>query len=791
MIMDNFINAREKELLRLNEEFGWSLNLAELKRAQKYFKELKRNPTRAEIETIAQTWSEHCKHKTFSGPVEFYFGKKKKIFKNLFKETIVYVTRKLNKKWCLSVFKDNAGIIEMSPKSKWALAFKAETHNHPCAIAPYGGAETGVGGVIRDILGTGLGAKPILNTDNFCFGPLEKEKMPKGFLSPKKIFEGVVEGVRDYGNRMGIPTAAGSVHFDESYLFNPLVYVGCVGLIKKNRIFKKVKKGNLIAVIGGPTGRDGIHGATFSSADIDENASSSAVQIGHAVNEKKVLDVIMKASERNLYDALTDCGAGGFSSAVGELGAETGVFVDLSKAFLKDSSIKPWEIWVSESQERMVLSVPKNKIKELEKICEIEECPICVLGAFDGSGKLRVFYKKEKLIDMDMSFLHGGIPKFFKKAVYNPKIKYGFLPKEKKDYGEDLKKILKDLNVCSKEEIVRQYDHEVQGGCVVKPFCGREGITPTDAAVIWPYSFTQEPGNFEGFAVSHGFNFSAGKIDPYISAFYAIDEAVRSLACVGADISRTALLDNFCCGNPNNPFILGDFTAAALGCRDAALAYKTPFISGKDSFYNQSKVNGKDYAITLSLLISAIAPIKDVRKAVSPEFKKAGNPIYLFGKIKKGLGASVYSKIFVLKNNILPAPEPEKHLKDYFALIKAIEKYYAVSAHDVSKGGIAAALTKMSFDGLSCEIDLKKALSQKGISETELLFSEGTGMILAEIDAKKEMEFLKIAKNARVSKIGFVSKSGKISVKFGEKKLIEEEANYLRSAWKNALRDKL
>ncbi len=787
--MENFINASKKELLKLNEKFGWSLNSAELEKARAYFAGLGRNPTRAEMETIAQTWSEHCKHKTFSGPVELCIGGRKRLFRNLFKETIVKATLKLNKKWCLSVFKDNAGVIEMSPRSKWGLAFKAETHNHPCAVAPYGGAETGVGGVIRDILGTGLGAKPVLNTDNFCFGPFEKEKMPKGFLPPKKIYEGVVEGVRDYGNRMGIPTAAGSVHFDESYTFNPLVYVGCVGLIRKDRIFKKIKKGDLIVVIGGPTGRDGIHGATFSSADIDENTGSSAVQIGHAVNEKKVLDVIMKAADKKLYNALTDCGAGGFSSAIGELGADTGACVDLSKALLKDSSVKPWEIWVSESQERMVLSVPRKNLAALKDICGIEECPICVLGSFDGSGRLRVFFGNEKIIDMDMAFLHGGLPKFVKKAVYKPRPEIKHFTHKPKDYNEVLNRIISDVNVCSKEAIIRQYDHEVQGATVLKPFCGKSGNTPSDAAVIWPYAFTGEMDNYEGFAVSHGFDSQSGKINPYLMSFYAIDEAIRSLACAGADISRTALLDNFCCANPGNPHILGDFAMAALGCRDAAIAYGAPFISGKDSFYNQSKVKGKDYPIALSLLISAIAPVKDVRKTVSSEFKKAGNPVYLIGRIKGGMGGSVYSKIFKEKNNVLPPCKPREHMKDYLFLSKAVESGFVAAAHDVSKGGLAAAAAKMSFDGLTCKLELGGVC--RGLRTEEALFSQGPGLIIVEVESGKEKAFLKSSCGIRISKIGFVSADEKLEISLRGETQIKADTKKLLSLWKNSLGDKI
>jgi phosphoribosylformylglycinamidine synthase len=785
-IINNFIAMDIIELDRINKKYLWSLNIKELKKAQDYFKKLGRNPARAEMETIAQTWSEHCKHKTFSGPVKLLKNGCEYKFKNLFKETIVYATEKLNKKWCLSVFKDNAGIIELESGSKWAIAFKAETHNHPCAIEPYGGAETGVGGVIRDILGVGLGAKPVLNTDNFCFGPLYEENMPKGFLRPKRIFDGVVEGVRDYGNRMGIPTAAGSIYFDKGYLFNPLVYVGCVGIMPKNKIEKKVKRGDLIVVIGGPTGRDGIHGATFSSADIEDASYSSAVQIGHAINEKKCLDVIMKARDLNLYNAITDCGAGGFSSAIGELGSQTGAIVELSNAILKDKNISPWEIWVSESQERMVLSVSEDKINKLKEICKIEECPICVLGNFRGGDKLIVNYKGKNLINLDMSFLHGGIPKMEKLAVYNDREVCEEIEINERDNNKILEKLICDENVCSRRSVIEQYDHEVQGGTAIKPFCGPEFKSPSDGSIIWPHSATGELNNFSGFAISHGFNCEIGKISPYKMAFYAIDEAFRNLTCLGAEIDKVALLDNFCSANPDEPNILGDFAMAAIGCRDAALAYRSPFISGKDSFYNQSKINGKNYPIPLSLLISALASVKDVRKVITSDFKEAGNPIYLIGMSVKGLGGSVYSKIYKSKNNYISSLNPKENLYNFKKISASIMKGIIISAHDVSQGGMAVALAEMCFGNMGCVVDTDKILKEQSVSEVELLFGEGGSKIIVEVAKNKENDFLRIC-DRNVSKLGYVEKSGEFIIKNKGKVIIKEKVKKLFELWDRSL----
>ncbi|MBI4655650.1 MAG: phosphoribosylformylglycinamidine synthase subunit PurL [Elusimicrobia bacterium] len=801
-LLNDFAFLGNEELLSLNNACGWSLNIKELLQIQNHFRKLKRPPTRAEMETIAQTWSEHCKHKTFAGPVVFKCNGKTKKYKNLFKETIVKATRKLHKKWCLSVFKDNAGIVEFGKNKKWGLAFKVETHNHPCAIEPYGGAETGVGGVIRDIMGVGLGAKPVLNTDVFFFGRIDsKMKLPPHALSAGRIFRGVVEGVRDYGNRMGIPTAAGGICFDDGYALNSLVYVGCAGIIPVEKIHKKAKTGDIILAIGGRTGRDGIHGATFSSADIVEETSSSAVQIGHAINEKKVLDALLKARDLNLYNAVTDCGAGGFSSAIGELGAETGARVCLENAKLKDTSLAPWEIWVSESQERMILSVPAGNIKKFIEILEAENCEYCSLGHFTNDKKLVVTHKGTPVVNLDMSFLHGGIPKLAKQAShrlpsYADRLRKGRQvtghkppKKNKKYYLQILKRILSHSNVCSRHSVIQQYDHEVQGGTIVKPLAGLNQNGPSDAAVIWPHSATGDLNDFSGFAVSHGFNPFVGKINPYQMALYSADEAVRNLLCVGADIIKTAFLDNFCAGNPENPEIMGDIVLAAEGCYDAAMGFGAPFISGKDSFYNQSKdANGRDYAIPTTLLISATAPVQDIRKAITMNLKLPGNPVFIAGITAKGLGGSIYNEIEKSGNNHIAQADIKKAVKLYNAILKTIKAGFVASAHDVSDGGFAAAISEMAFaGGLGAEIDLSNMPREKGISEIELLFAESPSRLILEVKADKEKSFLKIVRGLPVSKIGYATSVACLEIKKEGAVLIKENIESLKNCWKQKL----
>jgi phosphoribosylformylglycinamidine synthase len=390
------LNLSNKQLIQLSEKNVLSLSLAEMKAAQDYFEKLGRNPTDVEMETIAQTWSEHCKHKTLTGIIEYTekkgTKKTKRIYNNLLKETVFKATMELNKKWCLSVFKDNAGIIEFDAKN--GIAFKVETHNHPSALEPYGGSATGVGGVVRDILGVGLGAKPLANTDVFCLGnPDAKDsQVPKGVYHPKRIAKGVISGVRDYGNRMGIPTVNGAVYFDEGYTANPLVYCGTMGIIPKSKINKKVNSGDLILVAGGRTGRDGIHGATFSSIQLDQESDVSAVQIGNPIVEKKVLDAMLKARDLNLYRAVTDCGAGGLSSAIGELGNKIGALVYLDRVPLKYGGLVPWEIWISEAQERMVFAVPPKNKRKIAELFSKENVEAVFIGEFTKDKKLTLKY---------------------------------------------------------------------------------------------------------------------------------------------------------------------------------------------------------------------------------------------------------------------------------------------------------------------------------------------------------------------------------------------------------------
>jgi phosphoribosylformylglycinamidine synthase II len=792
MIVD-LTGANEKTLSEISRKGQLYLNLDEMRAIQNYFKKEKRNPTDVELETIAQTWSEHCRHKTFRGVIRYREGKnaKAKMIRNLFKTTIAAATLKLNKKWCISVFHDNAGVIAFD--KDYNVCFKVETHNHPSALEPFGGANTGVGGVIRDTLGTGLAAKPLCNTDVFCFAPPDTPlaSLPSGTLHPKRVMKGVIAGVRDYGNKMGIPTVNGAFVFDKHFAGNPLVFCGNIGLIPKGKEIKRVNKGDLIVTVGGRTGRDGIHGATFSSGELtgeSQTVSSGAVQIGNPIEEKKVQDSLLKAREANLYSAITDCGAGGFSSAVGEMGETTGARVDLDKAPLKYQGLQYHEIWISESQERMVLSVPPQNMEALLKIFEGENVEAVALGEFDGSGRLQLFFHGQQVADLDMSFLHDGLSQKIKEAVYHkPVLKKEKLPKLKtQNLTASLCMALSHYNVASKESVIRVYDHEVQGTSVIKPLVGPATDGPSDAAVI--RGRLDSP---QGIAVSNGINVRMGKIDPFWMAASCIDEAIRQIIAVGGSLERIALLDNFCWGNPDKPDRLGSLVRCAQGCYKAAVAFGTPFISGKDSLYNEYTQNGKSLAIPGTILISAIGIIDDVDRCVTMDFKKAGNSIYVIGTTFDELGGSIYLENLGQLGLRAPQVNFELAVKTYRALEAATKAGLIASLHDCSEGGAAVALAEMAFaGGLGATVLLKKLpYKVKQKREDVLLFSESNSRFIAEVSPVHERTLAKIFKGIPFAKVGTVEASPEFVVYgLNDQPVINARIDELKEIWKSPLK---
>lgn len=800
-------------LMRLSREGQLYLQLAEMQTIQKFFRELGRDPSDAELETVAQTWSEHCSHKTLAGRIQYRGPEGERQFDNMLRETIFAATQQIRKNlgdadWCVSVFKDNAGVVLFN--DDYHAVFKVETHNHPSALEPYGGANTGLGGVIRDPLGTGMGAKPICNTDVFCFAPPDTPAadIPPGVLHPHRVLNGVVSGVRDYGNRMGIPTVNGAVYFDPRYLGNPLVYCGNVGILPRDKAFKQVKAGDHIVAVGGRTGRDGIHGATFSSAELtsqSESLSGGAVQIGNAITEKMVLDVILEARDRELYNAITDCGAGGFSSAVGEMGEELGAVVWLDRCPVKYEGLSYTEIWISEAQERMVLSVSEQQWPELSKLCESEGVEATVIGQFLPTGRLQLMYHGEQVADLDMHWLHEGRPPVIRQAEYQPAATAplsgtgGSTWSVSGDQTKTLTAILGSLNVASKEWIVRQYDHEVQGGSVIKPLVGVCEDGPGDAAVVRPCLDSRR-----GLVISCGMNPRYGDLDTGAMAASAIDEAVRNCVAVGADPSRIAILDNFCWGDCEKPQTLGSLVRAALVCQDVAVTLGTPFISGKDSLNNEFRWTDdtgsrQSLAIPPSLLISAMGQVDDVARCVTMDLKSEDNVLYLVGVTKNELGGSHYSLVRGLTGGQVPQLDAKKAKATFAAVHRAIHGGAVRACHDLSEGGLAAAAAEMAFaGGLGAKIYLAQVphnLAGEKLSPEQmdalLLFSESNTRFLCEVPAELVGAFEAAMEGVRHAAVGEVLAEAKLIFVDADpasaQHVIDADLAALKQAWQKPL----
>ena len=782
-------------LEKLSKDGDLFLNLTEMQAIQDYFRAAGREPTDVELEMIAQTWSEHCGHMTLRSDVAVYDkdGTLVEEIPNLIKNTIFKATQDLNKPWCISVFKDNAGVVEFDEQN--AVCFKVETHNHPSAIEPYGGASTGIGGVVRDPMGTGMGAQPIANTDVFCFGPVDMplDQVPTGVLHPKRVMRGVVSGVRDYGNRMGIPTVNGAVYFDEKYLGNPLVFCGTLGILPRGMCFKEVKAGDAVVVVGGRTGRDGIHGATFSSGELThehETEFSHAVQIGNAITEKKVLDTIIQARDLGLYNAITDCGAGGLSSAVGEMGETIGAEIHLDRVPLKYAGLSYPEIWISEAQERMVLAAPQQNVQRLLKLFADEDVEATVIGTFGTEGaKLHLQYAGQPVGELDMRFLHEGLPRPTKRAEYSFTPAPTPTPQEKADYTDSLKRILSAPNVASKEWIIRQYDHEVQGGSTIKPLVGVTQDGPGDASVVRPVLSSNK-----AVVLAVGMNPALGELDPYQSALHAVDEALRNVIAVGGQLERTALLDNFCWGNCNKPDRMGALVQAAKACYDAAMAYETPFDSGKDSLNNEFQTDdGQTIAIPPTLLISAFSVIDDASRCVTSDAKAAGNFIFAVGDTSPHLGGSHYLRVEKLPTgNDVPPVDPATNRRRMIALQTAIAAGLVRSCHDLSEGGLAVAASEMAFaGGLGLNLDLAGLPVSRGgfqglshIHTAALLFGESAGRFLVEVEPARYDAFCRAMKDIPFGELGKVSDTGRLIIRgLNGKNVIDADIRDLKAAW--------
>ncbi|MEM3579493.1 MAG: phosphoribosylformylglycinamidine synthase subunit PurL [Candidatus Bathyarchaeia archaeon] len=764
--------ADDKQLLEISGELGIGLNLQEMKAVQAYFKRKGQNPTDVELQTIGQTWSEHCFHKTFKGKIEIN-GKE---IDSLFKTYIAKATQDIKPRWCFSVFEDNAGIVHF--EKDYGIAVKVETHNHPSAIEPFGGAATGVGGVIRDILG--VWADPIACTDVLGFGPLDfdYERLPAGVKHPKYVFMGVVAGIGSYGNNMGIPTVNGAIYFDESYTGNVVVYCGCIGLLPLKKFKRNAKPGDVLVLAGGKTGRDGIHGVTFASAELTEKSeevSRPAVQIANPIEEEKLKRAIIEIRDLELASAITDLGGGGLSSAVGESAKKfgCGAIVELDKVPLKYAGLAPWEIYVSESQERMLLSVPPENLAKVLEIFEIEDVEATAIGKYTADNVLRIYYQSEKVAEMDISFLFEP-PKIVRKAECPPKNFEEPAFPQPKNLTKTLMELLSSPNIASKESVIRTYDHEVKGNTTLKPLHGEFG-GPNDAAVLKPLN-----GSWKGIAISCGMNPNYGKIDAYWMAAAAIDEALRNNIAVGG--RRIALLDNFTWANPEKPERLGSLVRACEACYDFATAFKTPFISGKDSLYNESPLG----PVTPTLLITAIGVVPDIRSVVSMDAKEPGDLIYIVGQTYGELGGSEYYKLKGFLGKTVPKVRSSQAKKAFRAVTKAIDLGLVKACHDLSEGGLAVAAAEMAFaGGYGMELHLQK-IPMKGISRDDFaLFSESNSRFLVEVSPRHKEEFESLMKGKVCAEIGRVTKNSCFRVYgLAGEVVIDASLSDLLASWK-------
>ncbi len=774
------------QLLALSQQMKLSLSKADMLAVQKMYQEENREPTDVELEVIAQTWSEHCKHRIFNAKITHTLNGETEVVDSLFKTYVRAVTEQIWKDkpdFILGAFVDNAGFVRLDDER--AVCLKVETHNHPSAIEPYAGANTGLGGVIRDILGAGKGAKPIGSLDVFCFGPPdidEKDLKAKDVIHPLGIMRGVVRGVRDYGNRMGIPTVNGAIQFDDSYIYNPLVFCGTAGVIPIKDIAKEVKPGHWLIAAGGRTGRDGLKGATFSSASLTADSheeDQTAVQIGNPIEEKKVGDFILAARDKGLIEFVTDCGAGGFSSAAGEMLSEVGGEVWLENAPLKEPGLESWQVFISESQERMVLAVEESAIPELERLAAMFETELCRLARADGSKRLKVWHHGSLVCDLHVEKLHEAPRREMKGRWRTPAVKEPKVALKPSSWTGTLKTLLADFSIVSREPIIREYDHEVQGNTILKPLAGAAGDAPQDGAVI------QIDGSSQLMAMACALLPELGKTDPHAMGRAVVDECVRQLVAVGADPDRLAILDNFCVGNPDDERELGALVECTKGMAISALAYAAPFVSGKDSFYNYFVTDEGPVSIPVTLLVSGIGIVEDAAHVVGSSLRKVGSKICVFGPTKRGLRGSVLGK-YVSGCGLEAAPEFDEvealeRYRKYHALVK---QGAILSAHDVSEGGLGVALAEMAFSGKGgIRADLDRVPAEAGCTAAEVLFGETPARLVIEVAA----EHMEVARQAGLVAIGESTGEKWLHLTYQGNTLVDASVAELKAIWKAGL----
>ncbi|HVO39124.1 MAG TPA: AIR synthase-related protein [Spirochaetia bacterium] len=787
-----------------------ALSTVEMRAVQEYFgrenvrrerraRGLSEAPTDVELEMIAQTWSEHCKHKIFNATIRFREnGGEEQVIRSLFRTFIRATTETIRRRRrdLRSVFHDNAGVVAFDRRT--LLCFKVETHNSPSALDPYGGAITGIVGVNRDILGTGQAARPLFNTDVLCFADprTPAADVPAGLMHPRRVMEGVHRGIVDGGNQSGIPVVAGAFLFDDSFLGKPLVFCGTGGVLpartaRGRRGWKKaVRPGDVAVMAGGRVGKDGIHGATFSSEALSESSPTSAVQIGDPITQKRMVDMILEARDLGLFRGITDNGAGGLSSSLGEMASLSGgVRIDLDACPLKYQGLAPWEILVSESQERMSLAVPPRKVDAFISLAARRGVEASVVGQFTDTGFVEV-HDGEKLVGLiGLDFLHDGLPVMELRAQWTPAARQDTgLPPEP-ELGRYLSAVLSEPNVASKETLVRQYDHEVQGRSVVKPFVGRRRDAPSDGGVL-----RVRAGSRRGITVTHGICPWYGDQDGRDMALCAVDEAVRAHVALGGDPRRMSALDNFCWpdpvegpGTPDGAQKLGQLVRTCRGLAEACVAYQLPLISGKDSMKNDARVAGRTISIRPTLLVSLMGIIPDVSRALSTDFKAPGDLVCLIGETRGELGGSRLEKLSGRPRGKAPSVRLPEAKKVYGRVFEAARRGILRSCHDLSDGGLWAALAESCIGGdcgVRVDLELVPASAGCGREPARLLFCETPSRFLVSIAPENRGRLSRLLSDSAWAVIGEVARDGLIAVTEKERPVASLSLEEARDAWK-------
>jgi len=811
----------DAELESLSASRLLALTIDEMRSIRAYYSDPKTADARAsrglgalatdvEIEMIAQTWSEHCKHKIFNAEIEYSEeGARPETIRSIFKTYIRSTTEELapGRSDLLSVFTDNAGVFRFDEKH--AACVKAETHNSPSALDPYGGAITGIVGVNRDILGVGMGAQPLFNTDVLCFAPpsTPDSEVPQGLIPPRELLAGVHRGIVDGGNQSGIPVAAGAFVFDESYMGKPLVFCGTGGMMPlevrgEPSWNKRIESGMLAVMVGGRIGKDGIHGATFSSLALDETSPSSAVQIGDPIIQRRMTDFLMEARDSGLYAGLTNNGAGGLSSSLGEMAESSGgISIDLGACPLKYQGLSPWEILVSESQERMSLAVEPGKMAELAALAARRGVEATVIGEFTASGFIEARHGGRIVCLLSMEFLHRGLPSMKLRARWaKPNIAVSPLP-DRGDWTGGLLEILAEPNVASKEALVRQYDHEVKGISIEKPFTGVGRDAPSDGAVLKPLF-----DSWRGLTISHGIAPRLSDHDARAMALAAVDEAFRAHVALGGDPARAVALDNFCWpdpvespSNPDGAFKLAQLVRACAALREACLAYGLPLVSGKDSMKNDAFAGGRRISVRPTLLVTLVGMIDDVRKAPSTDFLEVGDLVYALGGTGGLLGASMLERVGAARGGgtlgPCPVADPVEHLPLYLALAKAISGKIVRSCHDLSDGGLAVALAESCLGGgLGASIKLdglpRRARAKSGASYPEaatLLFAEDPGRFLVSVRREDRERFERSLAGQPLALIGETTGERRLRATAGGKAVLDAPLEDIERAFKTSI----